>query len=65
MPENDTQRTVDSNKLMDDVISDYEQRIAAIQQAKKTMGRDAAVLDMCRRAKAIQAFIVWERTQNR
>lgn len=43
MPENDTQRTVDSDKLMDDVISDYEQRIAAIQQAKKTMGRDAAV----------------------
>lgn len=65
MPENDTQRTVDSDKLMDDVISDYEQRIAAIQQAKKQWDATPPFLDMCRRAKAIQAFIVWERTQNR
>lgn len=43
MPENDTQKTVDSDKLMDDVVSNYERRVAAIQQAKKTMGRNAAV----------------------
>lgn len=43
MPENDAQKTVDSDKLMDDFVSNYERRVAAIQQGKKTMGRDAAV----------------------
>ncbi len=39
----DNSKTVDSDQLMNDVVSDYERRIAAIQQAKQSMGRDAAV----------------------
>jgi len=39
----DNNRTVDSDRLMDDVVSDYERRIAAIRQAKQSVGRDAAV----------------------
>lgn len=39
----DNSKTVDSDQLMNDVVSDYERRIAAIQQAKQSVGRDAAV----------------------